>query len=311
MENKPQIQFSIIIPAFNSSKTIDQLCNEIVEVFRSINETFEIVIVNDGGNADTWQQIEEVYNKLDCKISIVRLSRNYGQHNATLCGIGNSVGEIIITIDDDLQVRPIEILKLIEEYHSETPDVIYGIFKRKKHSIIKNLGSTYIKKVSKFFMDSPGEGSSFRLFKRSLATKIIEHSQSFVYIDELLLWYTDNISFVEVEHEHRKHQKSRYSLVKLLFMSFNITTNYTALPLKVITYLGVTSSIISFLLGGYFVYRKIVKNVPAGYTSVIVAVLFSASLIMFSLGVLGQYIYKLYQAQNKKPTYSVQKKFAK
>jgi undecaprenyl-phosphate 4-deoxy-4-formamido-L-arabinose transferase len=280
-------------------------------VFKSINETFEIIIVNDGGNADTWKQIEEVYKKLNCKISVVRLSKNYGQHNATLCGIGNSVGEIIITIDDDLQVRPIEILKLIEEYRSETPDVIYGVFKRKKNSIIKSLGSTYIKKVSKFFMDSPGEGSSFRLFKRSLATKIIEHSQSFVYIDELLLWYTDNISFVEVEHEHRKNQKSRYSILKLLFMSFNITTNYTALPLKVITYLGMSSSIISLLLGGYFVYRKIVKNVPAGYTSVIVAVLFSASLIMFSLGVLGQYIFKLYQAQNKKPTYSIKKKLAK
>lgn len=311
MENKPQIQFSIIIPAFNSSKTINQLCNEIVEVFRSINETFEIIIVNDGGKADTWQQIEEVYNKLDCKISIVRLSRNYGQHNATLCGIGNSVGEIIITIDDDLQVRPIEILKLIEEYHAETPDVIYGIFKRKKHSIIKNLGSTYIKKVSKFFMGSPGEGSSFRMFKRSLATKIIEHSQSFVYIDELLLWYTDNISFVEVDHEPRKHQKSRYSLVKLIFMSFNITTNYTALPLKIITYLGVLSSFFSFALGLFYVYRKIFKNVPIGYTSVIVAVLFSSSLVLFSLGVLGQYIYKLYQAQNKKPTYSIKKKLVK
>ena len=311
MENETHIRYSIIIPAYNSSKTIDQLCNDIVAVFKSINKTFEIIIVNDGGGISTWQQIEEVYNKLDCKISIIRLSRNYGQHNATLCGIGNSIGEIIITIDDDLQVKPLEILKLIKEYDTETPDVVYGVFKRKKHSIIKNLGSTYIKKVSKYFMDSPGQGSSLRLFKRSLAIKILEHSQSFIYIDELLLWYTDNISFVEVEHEQFKNQKSRYSVLKLIFMTFNITTNYTALPLKIITYLGVISSIISFLLGGLFIYRKIVRDVPLGFTSVIVSVLFSASIVLFSLGILGQYIYKLYQSQNKKPTYSIKKKLVK
>ena len=309
MEKQNNITYSIIIPAFNSGETITQLCSDIITAINSINTSFEIIIVNDGGNVATWENIQKVYNEMDCKISIIRLSRNYGQHNATLCGIKNASGQIIITIDDDLQVIPKEILKLIEEHNTTLSDVVYGIYKSKKHTAYRNIGSSLIKKMSKLFLNSPGKGSSFRLFTKSIAEKILEHSQSFIYIDELLLWYTDNISFVEVEHH--KVKKSRYSLLSLAKMSFNITTNYTALPLKMITYLGLISSFLSFLLGVYFVYRKLFKNVPLGYTSVIVAVLFSASIILFSLGILGQYIYKLYQVQNKKPTFFIKQKISK
>ncbi|PJB14647.1 MAG: hypothetical protein CO118_07550 [Flavobacteriales bacterium CG_4_9_14_3_um_filter_32_8] len=309
MEVQNDITYSIIIPAFNSGETITQLCSEIVTTINSIPASFEIIIVNDGGNVATWEKIQKIYTKIDCKISIIRLSRNYGQHNATLCGIKNASGKVIITIDDDLQVNPSEILKLIEEYTTKLPDVVYGIYKNKKHAAYRNMGSSLVKKMAKLFLDSYGKGSSFRLFTASIAEKIVEHSQSFIYIDELLLWYTDNISFVEVEHHQAK--KSRYSFFSLMKMTFNISTNYTALPLKLITYLGIFSSFITFLFGIFFLYRKIFKNVPLGYTSVIVAVLFSSSIILFSLGVLGQYIQKLYQIQNKKPTFFIKQKMNK
>ena len=309
MEKQNNISYSIVIPAFNSGDAINQLCSEIVTVFNSINATFEIIIVNDGGNLSTWKNIEKVYHQLNCKISIIRLSRNYGQHNATLCGIKNALGEVIITIDDDLQVNPKEILKLIDEFKNTNADVVYGIYKNKKHNAVRNVGSGLIKKMAKLFLNSPGNGSSFRLFTKSIAEKILEHSQSFIYIDELLLWYTDNISFVMVEHE--KNTNSRYSIFSLFKMSFNITTNYTALPLKLITYLGLISSLISFALGTFYIYKKIFRDVPLGYTSIIVAVLFSASIILFSLGILGQYIYKLYQIQNKKPTFFIKQKISK
>ncbi|MBW6484095.1 MAG: glycosyltransferase [Vicingaceae bacterium] len=309
MEKQNNIIYSVIIPAFNSGETITQLCSEIVTIFNAINVIFEIIIVNDGGKLSTWKHIEKIYHQLNCKISIIRLSRNYGQHNATLCGIKNALGEVIITIDDDLQVNPKEILKLIDGYKSNNSDVVYGVYKSKKHNAVRNIGSGLIKNISKLFLNSPGKGSSFRLFKASIAEKILEHSQSFIYIDELLLWYTDNISFVEVEHE--KNKKSRYSIISLFKMFVNITTNYTALPLKLITYLGLISSLISFALGTFYIYKKIFRDVPLGYTSIIVAVLFSASIILFSLGVLGQYIYKLYQVQNKKPTFFIKQILSK
>lgn len=309
MEKQNNITYSVIIPAFNSGTSINQLCSEIVVVFNSINAAFEIIIVNDGGDFSTWNNIKKIYHQLNCKISIIRLSRNYGQHNATLCGIKNAYGEVIITIDDDLQVNPKEILKLVDEFKGTNADVVYGFYKNKKHNVVRNIGSGLVKKMAKLFLNSPGKGSSFRLFKTSIAEKILEHSQSFIYIDELLLWYTDNISFVEVEH--KKNKKSRYSLFRLLKMTFNITTNYTALPLKLITYLGLISSLISFALGTFYIYKKIFRDVPLGYTSIIVAVLFSASIILFSLGILGQYIYKLYQVQNKKPTFFIKQKISK
>lgn len=311
MNNQNNITYSVIIPAFNSNDTIFQLCEEIITTFDSIHTTFEIIIVNDGGKIATWEKINEVFNQLRCKISIIRLSRNYGQHNATLCGIQHAKGEFIITIDDDLQVPPKEMLKLINECETSKAEVVYGIFKNKKQPWVRNVGSGVIKKSGKYLMNSYGKGSSFRLFTIAIAHKILEHSQSFIYIDELLLWYTNNISFVEVEHHVHKNQKSRYTFFSLLNMSINITTNYTALPLKLITYLGLIASFFSFFLGVYFVYRKLFKNVPMGYTSIVVAVLLSASIILFSLGILGQYIYKLYQIQNKKPTFFIQQKISK
>lgn len=309
MENKKNITYSVIIPTFNSSGAITTLCDELVDVFKEVESNYEIIIVNDGGNFSTWEKLEELFNHLDCKISIIRLSKNYGQHNATLCGIKNSMGDVIITIDDDLQVKPKEILKLIDAYKLNNPDIVYGIYTSKKHNTIRNAGSAWMKGTSKMFLRSTGKGSSFRLFKKEIAEKIVEHSQNFVFIDELFHWYTDNIYFVEVEHH--KTKKSRYSLFSLIKLTFDVSINYTVLPLKIITYLGLTSSVISFALGVYFIVRKIYKDVPLGYTSVIVAVLFSASVIMVSLGVLGQYIFKLYQIQNKKPPFFIKQKLSK
>ena len=301
------ISYSVVIPAYNCKGTIKQLCTEIVETFDEVSETVEIVIVNDGGEIDAWNEIQEVYDDFHERITVIRFTKNYGQHNAILCGIDNSVGDFIITIDDDLQIRPKEILKLIEESKNSNLDLIYGVYQKKHHSLLKNLGSSYIKKVSKIVLKSPGDGSSFRLITRKLAIEILQHSQSFVFIDELLLWYTDSIGFVVVEHEKRKDSKSGYSPLKL----FNITTHYTAIPLKIMTYAGIVFSFLSFLLGLYFIYRKLFKDVPLGYTSVIVTVLFSTSIILLSLGIVGQYLYKLYQAQNKKPSYTIKKKLRK
>jgi len=305
------ISYSVVIPAYNCKGTIKQLCTEILETFNEVSETVEIVIVNDGGDIDAWTEIQGVYDHFEEKITVIRFTKNYGQHNATLCGVDNSVGEFIITIDDDLQIRPKEILKLIEESKTSNLDLIYGVYKKKHHSLLKNLGSSYVKKVSKIVLKSPGNGSSFRLITRKLAIEILQHSQSFVFIDELLLWYTDSIGFVVVEHETRKDSKSGYSPLKLFNITFNITTHYTAIPLKIMTYAGIVVSFFSFLLGLYFIYRKLFKDVPLGYTSVIVTVLFSTSIILLSLGIVGQYLYKLYQAQNKKPSYTIKKKLRK
>jgi glycosyltransferase involved in cell wall biosynthesis len=302
-------QVSVVIPAFNSSeKALQEVCSGTATVLAEAGYTCEIIIVNDGGKKETWNCINAIIPSLPCKAIGLRLSKNYGQHNATLCGIENARAPFIITIDDDMQNPPSEIIKLIDAQKDSCADLVYGVYKNKKHSVVKNIGSAYVKKTSAILLDSPGEGSSFRLMTKSLAEKICENKQGFVYIDELLLWYTENIAFTPVEHRVPSEGKSRYSAFRLILMSLNITTNYTALPLKFITYLGLISSFISFLLGIYFIYRKFVIDVPTGYTSLIVTILFSTSIILMSLGILGQYIYKMYQVQQKRPSYAVSRK---
>jgi undecaprenyl-phosphate 4-deoxy-4-formamido-L-arabinose transferase len=206
-----------------------------------------------------------------------------------------------------LQIPPEEISKLIAEYIISDADLVYGCFGQKKHSIFRNLGSFFIKNSSKILLDSPGKGSSFRLFTRELAQSILRHTQHFVYIDELLLWYTSNIRFVMVKHQKRVIHRSGYSSWKLFQLSANIIIYYTAVPLRIMTYGGFTLSVLSFILGIRFIINKIIHHVPLGYTSLIVTILFSTSIIMLCLGLIGEYLTRIYQVQNKKPSYSIKK----
>jgi hypothetical protein len=133
------------------------------------------------------------------------------------------------------------------------------------------------------------------------------HQQNFIFIDEILNWHTDYMRYTVVEHHKRKHKRSGYSSRKIWAMVGNIVYYYSTAPLKLMVYGGMISSVVFFLISLYFIYRKIVHNVPLGYTSLIVAILFSTSLILLSLGVIGEYLSRIYMVQNKKPIFSVKK----
>jgi len=298
-------EYSIVVPVYNSQDTLEPLFVRIDKVFKELKKTFEIIFVEDGGGDNSWGVIKELKAKYPECIKGIRLSRNHGQHNAVFCGFAHCTGDIIITIDDDLQIPPEEIPKLISYYEQYRPDMVYGFYRKKQHSAMRNFGSSFIKKTSKLLKKAPGEGSSFRLMKKQLVGHVLNHSQEFVYIDELLLWYTGNIGFVEVEHLKREYQTSGYTTFKLFSLFFKLTITYTAYPLKIMIYGGFISSFMTFLLGLYYIFRKAFFHVPLGYTSIIVTVLFSSSLIILSLGIIGEYILKIYKVQNKKPAYTI------
>lgn len=298
------MNYSVIVPVYNSAEMLGELVSRISSVFKSLNSSFEIILVDDGSTDDSWKTIEQIKSKYPDTLKAIMLTRNFGQHNATLCGMSLSAGHQIITIDDDLQFPPEEINKLIECYNKTGADIVYGVPENKKHSAIRNIGSIYMKATS----DETRGGSSFRLIKREICDQIIEkHQNNFLFIDTVVTWYTNSIETVTVRHEARKSGKSGYTFSKLTSLYFSILINYTAYPLKIMTYSGLFFSIITFLIGSRFIFKKLVHNVPLGYTSIIVSILFSTSLILFSLGVIGQYLFKLYQLQNKKPPYSIQK----
>jgi len=300
-------EYSIVVPVFNSEQTLVGLYDRTAAVFTKAGYSFEMIFVDDFSQDKSWEVLVNLKKQYPETVTAIKLAKNFGQHNAVFCGLEHSQGKLIITIDDDLQIPPEEITKLIQVYLEKDADLVYGYFGNKKHSLVRNLGSYFIKKSSRILLHSPGEGSSFRLITAGLVANILKHQQHFMYIDELLLWYTSNIAFTEVKHEKRSVHRSGYSTWKLFKLSANIVIYYTAVPLRIMTYGGFILSVLSFISGVRFIVNKITHDVPLGYTSLIVAILFSTSIIMLCLGLIGEYLTRIYQVQNKKPPYSIKK----
>ncbi len=300
--------YSIIIPVYNSELSLKELYEGIHSVFGELNESFEVIFVDDGSRDTSWEVLQSLKKEHPDTVTAISLSKNFGQHNATLCGFSFAKGEFIISIDDDLQVPPAEIKKLIRRQKEENADIVYGHYgSSKQHSAIRNAGSRLSKKTSAIMTGGPGEGSSFRLIRSELVKKILDHHQNFIYIDEVILWYTDSITFEQVEHHRRKYRQSGYTFTKLFKLAGNILLYYSTIPLKFLVYGGFIASLIFSFIGIWFIIKKIFFNVPLGYTSLIVAILFSTGIILFSLGVIGEYLSRIYQIQNKKPSYSIRK----
>jgi undecaprenyl-phosphate 4-deoxy-4-formamido-L-arabinose transferase len=301
------MKYSVVVPVYYSEESLAELFQLLSVVFNELGVDFEVIFVDDGSPDNSWEVIKKLKAENPGNITAIRLSQNYGQHNATFCGLSFAKGDFVITIDDDLQTPPQEIRKLIRKYEETQAEVVYGIYPDKKHSSFRNVGSTSFKKSSKLLHNAPGEGSSFRLMTADLVKKILNHPTDFVYLDEILTWYTQEIAFEEVLHMPRKYKDSGYTPVKLFGLAANILLYYTMIPLKFLVYGGLTISLLTLIYGAYFIVKKLAYDVPLGYTSLIVAILFSTSIILFSLGVIGEYLRRIYQIQNRKPPYSIRR----
>ena len=306
-----KVDFSVVVPVYNGSATLVDLFERTKKVFKELNATFEILFVEDGGKDNSWQIIRDLHKQYPEYVIAVRLSKNYGQHNATFCGLDNASGEFIITIDDDLQTPPEEIKKLIQEYNSDKrPDAVYGFYKKKKHSRFRNWGSNFLRRYINTFFGISQRGSSFRLFSREINQQMLNHKSTMVFVDELLQWYAGNITFTEVEHLEQKSGSS-YNSIKLLRLFINIILYSTVTPLKIMIYGGFLIASLNFIIGLVFIYRKMIYNVPIGFTALIVAILFSTGILLFFLGIIGKYLGRIFVIQNQKPPYLIRRKLKK
>lgn len=301
-----EVEYSVVIPVYNSSQTLHELYDRLETAMASTGMPWEVIFVDDGSTDDSWAILQRIKSTHPDRVTAIRLTRNFGQHNATFCGFNFMNGNWLITIDDDLQNPPEEIGRLLLARDETDADLVYGIYEKKEHSYVRNLGSTYFKKTSRL-LGRPGEGSAFRLISRDIVQKVLMHHQNFIFVDELLNWYTGNVYYVAVRHEKRRTSRSGYSTRKLWGLITNLMIYYTSVPLKIMTYGGFISSAVFMVLSAIFAFKKIFFNVPLGYTSLIVAILFSTSLILFCLGIIGEYLSRIYMVQNKKPPYSIKK----
>lgn len=302
-----KVDYTVVIPVYNSAATLGVLYDDLCAVFEKINRSLNVIFVEDGGTDNSWSIIEALKTKHPEQIVAIRLSKNFGQHNATVCGFSFATGMATITIDDDLQIHPREIAKLINKYESTEADVVYGVFKRKKHSLLRNIGSYLIRKSAALTTGEIGEGSSFRLLDANVTKKIAEHTQVFISVDETINWYTKYQEFVQVEHTARQSGKSGYSNWKLFAQGINLIFSYSTIPLRLMTILGFIISIVCIIMAGWFIYKKLRFDVPMGFTAIIVSVFFASGIILFSLGIIGEYVNRIYTHQNKKPPYSIRK----
>ncbi len=303
-------KISILVPVYKSEETLESLMQRINDtLFPVYKNEYEVIFIEDCGGGKSWNIIEHLKSTYPNNIIGIKLSRNFGQHNALMCGLNYASGDIIITIDDDLQIPPEEIINLIKKHNETNADLVYGTFGDKKHNQVRNLGSWVIKRVFKIVFNAKPDATAFRLITKSLAKKLIEHKQNHVFLDGFIHWHTQNIQYQNVEHKTRQFGSSTYTVKKLLSLTFNLFFNFTVIPLRVITFLGIVFSIISFLIGLYMIYVKIYYGVPVqGYTSLATIILFTSSMMMMSMGIVGEYISRIFMSLNNKPQYSIEKK---
>ncbi len=299
------MEYSIIIPVFNSERSLRELKERIVSTFENITPDFEIIFVDDFSIDNSWQVLLQLKEENPDHIKLFRLGKNFGQHSATICGFHKAKGKWVLTMDDDLQQAPEDIPLLIERMQKSGANVIYGIANQ-NHPFYRQVGSNAYKKSAKHLHGSFGNGSSFRLIEGSLGEKLKSHEQQFNFIDEILHWYTNYIECVPVSHAQRKFGNSAYTPKKLWSLANNNTLNYSNWPLKLMMYFGGLFSFIFTLSGLYFIVKKLVFNVSVpGFTALIVSICFSASLMLLCFGILGYYLKNILTRLNHKPAYFV------
>jgi polyisoprenyl-phosphate glycosyltransferase len=299
------MKYSVVIPVFNSQGLLEELYARTEKTFKSTAKDFEIIFVDDASTDQSWNKLVTIKKQGGETVKLVRFAKNYGQHGATFCGLKFAVGDFIITMDDDLQNAPEDILRLIEKIETSKVDVVYGIGK-KEHSKFRVLASKLLKNATKQVHDGLGEGSSFRIFTAEIKEKLMQHNQYIVFIDELLFWYTSNIQFITVPHYKKKIGKSRYSTLALFQFMIKLLFNYSTIPLKFMTFFGVVISILTFFLGLVFIIQKVFFHVSVpGFTATIVTILFSTSLILIGIGIIGKYLSNIFKLLNNRPLFSI------
>ena len=307
LQQEHKVDYSVVVPVYNASKSLMELSECLMDYFQSTNYSYEIILIDDFSKDNSWEIVSKLKKNHPNIIKGIKLTKNHGQHIATCVGFIKASGNYIITIDDDLEVNPGQIQLLINEQNSSNSKVVYGNYSNIERSVTRKLFKFIYQKIAKIIEGSNSvKGSSFRLINAQLAKKIATEATHLIFIDEVFLWYTNAIAYVDVKHNKSKRSKSNYSLFNLVRLTGDVVLYSSLFPLKMIKYFGFFFSFINFGIGFFYLSRKIIHDIAVpGYTSIIVSILFSSGLIIFILGVLGEYLSKMFQLMNNRPLYSI------
>ncbi len=304
------MKLSVVIPVYNGEQTLNLLNEDLFSFFNEQTYDYEVVYVYDCGDDNSWDELLKLKKKFNEKITLVHLSRNYGQHNALIAGFEVATGDYIVTMDEDLQHLPTDIEKLLVKQAEDDYDVVYGSYFVKKHKFIRNITSNLLRKLLSIAIPELHQDySAYRLLKASVAKHMLEMRNSYTFLDGYISWITNHIESVQVEHKERKAGNSSYSFKKLIKHSINIFVTFSDLPIRLLTYSSFLVFILTIIYTICLIARKLLYNdLMQGYPSLIITIGFGMSLILLGLGVIGEYIYRNNLKTTKRPSYIIKKK---
>ncbi len=300
-------KISFVIPCYRSENTLGSVVDEIDTKMGQLSDyTYEIIMVNDCSPDHTMDTIKKLC-KTDRKRKGINFAKNFGQHAALMAGLRYAVGDYVVCLDDDGQTPADEVDKLIAKLE-EGFDAVYASYAHKQHSGFRNLGSKVNDLMTRMMLGKPKElyVSSFFAVQRYIVDDMIRYENSYPYVIGLVLRATKNIANVPVNHRERQEGTSGYTLKKLLGLWFNGFTAFSVKPLRIATGIGACCAIAGFLYGIYtIVKRLVVPDVPVGFSSLMAVIVFLGGMVMLMLGLIGEYIGRIYISMNNSPQYVV------
>lgn len=305
---------SFVIPCYRSEHTLEHVVGEIEDTMRgeALGErySFELILVNDCSPDGTWEVIRRLCREKPY-VRGISFARNFGQHAALMAGLRGSSGDYVVCLDDDGQTPADEVGKLLEALE-EGADAVYARYDHKQHSSFRNLGSRVNELMLRILLDKPSGLyiSSYFAVRRFVAEDMIRYENSYPYVIGLVLRTTKNIVNVPVCHRERKEGASGYTLKKLLGLWMNGFTAFSVKPLRIATCVGALSACAGFLYGLYTIVKRLVNPaVPMGFSALMSALVFFGGMIMLMLGLIGEYIGRIYISLNNSPQYVIRERF--
>lgn len=300
-------KLSFVIPCYGSETTIEIVVNEIRETLKQRPEyDYEIILVNDCSPDRVWPRIRALA-LADSHITGIDLAKNFGQHAALMAGYRHCTGDLIISLDDDGQTPACELFTLVDKM-KEGWDVVYASYAHKMHSGFRNFGTWMNERMTESLIGKPKglRVTSYFIMRRFIANEILRYENAYPYIEGLIFRATRNIANVPVTHHERMVGESGYTFSKLLALWFNGFTAFSVKPLRIATFCGSACACIGFLYGIYVVIRKLVdSSIEMGWSSIIASIFFLGGLILIMLGMIGEYIGRIYISINNAPQYTI------
>jgi len=307
----PDITLSVVVPVYNSEHSLPLLSEALAEILPSISSAFELILVNDSSKDGSWKVIQDLTQQYSW-ITGIDLMRNYGQHSALLCGIRAAHHEIIVTIDDDLQHPPSEIIKLLDKL-SEGYDVVYGVPAQEQHGLFRNWASQITKLALQGAMGAEiaRHVSAFRVFRTEIRNAFSSYQSPYVSIDVLLTWGTTRFAAVKVKHDARRFGQSNYTFRKLVTHAFNMMTGFSVWPLQAASTVGFAFTFFGILVFIYVIGRFVIEggSVP-GFPFLASIIAIFGGVQLFALGIIGEYLARMHFRLMDRPAYAVRKRIS-